>query len=130
ATIDSNASSLGFDDMNSQLGAENVQEAIDQLATNASKGGGVTLVDNNDGTVTLMSEDGTALGSVDKSSLTANADGTFTFNNGSGSPVVIYTNADALAFDNTTNDFDSTDVQGAIDELFQTIETNQGDLVV
>src|SRR5690606_13985240 len=130
ATIDSNASSIGFDDTTSSLGAGNVQEAIDQLVAHANKGAGVSLVDNNDGTVTLVAEDGSTLGSIDKSSLTDNGDGSYTFDNGNGSPVVFDTNAGALPFENSSNGFAATDVQGAIEEVAQTIESNKGDLTV
>src|SRR5690606_6361326 len=121
---------IGFDDTTSSLGAGNVQEAIDQLVAHANKGAGVSLVDNNDGTVTLVAEDGSTLGSIDKSSLTDNGDGSYTFDNGNGSPVVFDTNAGALPFENSSNGFAATDVQGAIEEVAQTIESNKGDLTV
>ncbi|MCC9041287.1 hypothetical protein LNQ81_00870 [Myroides sp. M-43] len=116
-TIDTNASATGFDDTKSQLGSDNVQGAIDNLVEKIGKGAGVTLVDNNNGTITLKSKDGDVLGTVNKANLTNNNDGTYTFDNGNGTPVVIDTNADAIAFDNSTNGFTSTNVQGALEEL-------------
>src|SRR5690606_3268906 len=70
-----------------------------------------------DGTVTLTAQDGTSLGSMDKATLTDNADGSYTFDNGNGSPVVFDTNAGALPFENSSNGFTSNKVQGAIEEL-------------
>src|SRR5699024_690415 len=80
-TIDTNADAIAFDDSGSNLGADNVQDAIDALVNANQSGAGVTLIDNGDGTVTLQSENGDDLGTITKSDLTDNNDGTYTFNN-------------------------------------------------
>ncbi|MEL4008880.1 hypothetical protein AAEZ63_13555, partial [Myroides sp. C2723] len=113
--IDTNANAIAFDDSKSNLGADNVQDAIDNLLSKVGSGAGVTLVDNNDGTITLKSDDNTVLGTVSKGSLTNNNDGTYTYDNGNGTPVTFDTNAKAIAFDNSTNGFTSTNVQEALE---------------
>ncbi|MFC3972265.1 beta strand repeat-containing protein, partial [Maribacter confluentis] len=50
-----------------------------------------SIVDNNDGNVTLVNEAGASL-TIAKSDITANPDGTYTFTNNDGSDVVIDTN--------------------------------------
>src|SRR5690606_14820497 len=118
-TIDTNVSAdvVSLDNSKNGLVASNVQEAIDEVATLIKSGAGVTLVDNNNGTVSLNAADGAVLGTVDKTEVTDNSDGTFTLDSGNGIPVTIDTNADELAFDNSTNGFTSTNVQGALEEI-------------
>src|SRR5690554_4524419 len=129
-TIDTNADAIIYDNTDSGLAAENVKDAIDELVDTLESGAGITLVYNNDGTISIKSEDGADLGTVDKSTLTDNNDGTYTFDNGNGMPVTFDTNADAIAFDNTTNGFTSDNVQEALEELKDTIETNKGNLSI
>src|SRR5699024_9033301 len=104
----------------------NVKDALDELTTILENGAGVELVDNNDGTITLKSDDGTVLGTVEKADLTDNNDGTYTFDNGDGNPIIIDTNADAIAFDNSTNDFVSDNVQDALEELADALDAGAG----
>ncbi|MBB1141010.1 hypothetical protein H4K33_16150, partial [Myroides sp. WP-1] len=130
ATIDTNASSITYNDNTTNLGATNVQGAIEKLVEKITNGSGVELVDNNDGTITLKTDGGVELGTVNKGELTNNNDGTYTFDNGNGSPVTFDTNANAIAFDNSTNGFTSTNVQEALEELKTTIDSNKGDLAV
>ncbi|QBK77370.1 hypothetical protein E0Z07_13885 [Myroides odoratimimus] len=128
-SIDTNAKAIAFDDSKSKLGADNVQDAIDKLLSKVGSGAGVTLVDNNDGTITLKSDDNTVLGTVSKGSLTNNNDGTYTYDNGDGTPVTFDTNAKAIAFDNSTNGFTSTNVQEALEELKTKLDGTSDTLV-
>lgn len=116
-TIDTSASASGYDGSTSGLTSTNVQDAIDEVLAEINSGGGVSLIDNVDGTVSLASEDGTPLGTIAKTAVTDNTDGTYTIDNGNGTPVVIDTNAGSLGFDNSTNGFTSTNVQGALEEI-------------
>src|SRR5699024_12331529 len=95
-TIDTNADAIAFDDSSSNLGADNVQDAIDALVNANQSGAGVNLVDNGDGTVTLKSADGDDLGTINKADLADNGDGTYTFDNVDGSPVTIEVTGDIL----------------------------------
>ncbi|SER46283.1 hypothetical protein SAMN04488089_11675, partial [Myroides profundi] len=128
-SIDTNAKAIAFDDSKSKLGADNVQDAIDNLLSKVGSGAGVTLVDNNDGTITLKSDDNTVLGTVSKGSLTNNNDGTYTYDNGDGTPVTFDTKAKAIAFDNSTNGFISTNVQEALEELKTKLDGTSDTLV-
>ncbi|MCX2838498.1 hypothetical protein OQ279_10060, partial [Salinimicrobium sp. MT39] len=122
--------------------------------------GNLTIEDNEDGSFSLLGADGTTvLGTVSKSNLTDNADGSYTFTSNDGTDVefdvlsveVVYdatsglynftdstgaviasidTNADAIAFDNTTNSFTATNVQSALEELFTELETGFGNLTI
>src|SRR5690554_2387030 len=65
-TIDTNADAIIYDNTDSGLAAENVKDAIDELVDTLESGAGITLVDNNDGTISIKSEDGADLGTVDK----------------------------------------------------------------
>src|SRR5690554_6737187 len=146
-----NASNVAFDNTTSGLTATDVQAALDELATQI---GDLDLVDNLDGTFSLMAPDGvTVLGTVSKSDLTDEGAGLFTFTNNDGSDVqfdvrsveVVFDaasnsynfldaagaviasidmNASNVAFDNTTSGLTATDVQAALDEL----ATQIGDL--
>src|SRR5690606_10136645 len=117
STIDTRASTNPYDNTNSGMVSDNVQDAIDEIVSTIEGGAGVTLVDNGNGTVSLLSDDGTVLSTVDKTIVADNGDGTYTLDSGNGAPVTIDTNADALAFDNSTNGFTSTNVQEALEEL-------------
>src|SRR5690554_6356636 len=151
AVIDLNASNVAYDNSTSGLAGTTVQAAIDELATQI---GDLDLIDNEDGTFSLMGPDGTTiLGTVSKSDLTDEGDGLFTFTNNDGSDVqfdvrsveVVFDaasnvynfldaagaviasidmNASNVAFDNTTSGLTATDVQAALDEL----ATQIGDL--
>src|SRR5690554_1207411 len=157
ASIDMNADNVAYDNTASGLTATDVQTAIDELATQI---GDLDLVDNADGTFSLMGPDGTTiLGTVSKSDLTDEGDGLFTFTNNDGSDVqfdvrsveVVFDaasnvynfldstgvviasidmNADNVAYNNAASGLTATDVQAALDELATTIDTNKGDLVV
>src|SRR5690606_12554967 len=144
ASIDMNASNVAYDNATSGLTATDVQAALDELATQI---GDLDLVDNTDGTFSLMAPDGTTvLGTVSKSDLTDEGDGLFTFTNNDGSDVqfdvrsveVVFDaasnvynfldnagaviasidmNASNVAYDNATSGLTATDVQAALDEL-------------
>src|SRR5690606_9927246 len=150
-TIDTNAAAIAYDNSTSGLTGNTVQAAIDELATQI---GDLDLIDNEDGTFSLMGPDGTAvLGTVSKSDLTDEGDGLFTFTNNDGSDVQfdvrsvevvfdaasnvynfldnagaviasINMNASNVAYDNATSGLTATDVQSALDEL----ATQIGDL--
>src|SRR5690606_24718071 len=140
-TIDVNASNIVYDNTSSGLTALDAQAAIDELA---SAFGDLDLVDNGDGSFTLLDPQGNALGTVDKADLTGGADGLYTFTNNDGSDVQfdvrtvkidfaggIYTFLDAAVALFTTIDlrasnftffpsttlFRALDAQAAIDEL-------------
>src|SRR5690606_22058542 len=91
-----------------------------------NSGSGVKLIDNTDGTVSLVAENGTSLGTIDKAAVTDNLDGTYTIDNGDGTPVTIDTNADASSYDNTASELTATNVQAAIDEVVSTINSGSG----
>src|SRR5690606_17143958 len=144
ASIDMNASNVAYDNTTSGLTATDVQSALDELATQI---GDLDLVDNTDGTFSLMAPDGTTvLGTVSKSDLTDEGDGLFTFTNNDGSDVqfdvrsveVVFDaasnvynfldsagaviasidmNASNVAYDNATSGLTATNVQAAIDEI-------------
>ncbi|MFD0700008.1 hypothetical protein [Myroides pelagicus] len=113
AIIDTKAKAISYDNSKSGITAENVQDALDQLADSLLKGAGVTLEDKNDGKVTLVADNGTVLGSIDKSKLTEDATnkGLFTFTRNDGTDVV---------FDvNTVNVAKIADANGNISYLFK-----------
>ena len=62
----------------------------------------IELIDNNDGTFSLLKADGT-IDTVNKASLTDNNDGTYTFNNNDGNPITI----DIAALETTTSIVDN-----------------------
>src|SRR5690606_39434786 len=102
--IDTNANASFYDNTVSELTATNVQAAIDEVVSTINSGSGVELIDNTDGTVSLVAEDGTSLGTIDKAAVTDNLDGTYTIDNGDGTPVTIDTNANASSYDNTASE--------------------------
>src|SRR5690606_19269280 len=83
-TIDTNVSAdvVSLDNSKNNLVASNVQEAIDEITTLIKSGAGVTLVDNNNGTVSLNAADGTELAVVDKTQVTNHKDGRYTIDVG------------------------------------------------
>src|SRR5690606_21089776 len=125
-TVDTNANASSYDNTASELTATNVQSAIDEVVSTINSGGGVELIDNANGTVSLVAEDGTPLGTIDKTSVTDNLDGTYTIDNGGGTPVTIDTNANASSYDNTVSELTATNVQSAIDEVVSTINSGSG----
>ena len=159
-TIDVRASSLIYDNTISRLTSTTVQDAIDKLAAGQTaiddSLDNFKLVDNANGTFSLIGKDGTTVVStIEKSAVTANADGTYTFNNG-GTPVTIdpsqvhvnynngiYTftnaagatitdidvNANALPFDNNGTGLTATNVQAAIAEITEATITSKKDLL-
>src|SRR5690606_2880704 len=103
ASIDTNANALPYDNTTSGLTATDVQAAIDELATQI---GDLDLVDNTDGTFSLMSPDGTTvLGTVSKSDLTDEGDGLFTFTNNDGSDVQFDVRSVEVVFDAASNSY-------------------------
>ncbi|WP_286407140.1 hypothetical protein, partial [Myroides odoratimimus] len=58
-----------------------------------------------------------------------NNDGTYTYDNGDGTPVTFDTNAKAIAFDNSNNGFTSTNVQEALEELKTKLDGTSDTLV-
>src|SRR5690606_17893046 len=117
AIIDTSATAKPFHNTTSGLTYGNVQDAIEESVSKKGYGAAVILTDNADGAVSLIADDGTVLGTVDKTVVTDNSDGTFTLDSGDGTPVTIDTNAGALGFDNSTNGFTSTNVQDALEEI-------------
>ncbi|QEE48073.1 hypothetical protein FUA48_00300 [Flavobacterium alkalisoli] len=79
-TIDTNASALAYDNTASGLTAGTVQAALDEVVTALDDindaAATVNLIDNNDGSVTLVKADGTQV-AVAKADITANGDGTY-----------------------------------------------------
>ncbi|MDV6170253.1 hypothetical protein R1T16_17585, partial [Flavobacterium sp. DG1-102-2] len=151
--IDVRATAIPFDNTASGISATTVQGAIDALAaantTTNTQLNNITLVEDNDGKVTLVKADGSKV-KVDKANLTNNGDGTYTFTNNDGSDVIINsnnlvitenagiyifadaagnvlgsinTNASALGYDNTASGLNADTVQGAIDEVNNNITT-------
>src|SRR5690606_6960135 len=82
--IDVNASNIVYDNTSSGLTALDAPAAINDVA---SALGDLDLVDNGDGSFTLLDPQGNALGTVDKADLTGGADGLYTFTNNDGSAV-------------------------------------------
>src|SRR5690606_13100638 len=149
-TIDVNASNIVYDNTSSGLTALDAQAAMVELA---SAFAALDLVDNGDGSFTLLDPQGNALGTVDKADLTGGADGLYTFTNNDGSDVQfdvrtvkidfaggIYTflngrapastpvkgKARNMASASTTSGLTALDAQAAIDELASAF----GDLVL
>ncbi|MHA3789655.1 beta strand repeat-containing protein, partial [Flavobacterium hauense] len=149
------AENVSIDNTVSGLAATDVQGAIDEIVANTNTQlGNFELAENNDGSFSLIGADGTTvLSTIQKGSLTANVDGTYTFDNNNGTPVTfdpskvnlsvsngVYTftdnagvslgtidvNASALPFSNTVSGLAATDVQGAIDEIVANTNTQLG----
>src|SRR5690554_2373768 len=111
-TIDTNAAAIAYDNTASGLAATNVQAALDELATQI---GDLDLIDNLDGTFSLMAPDGiTVLGTVSKSDLTDEGDGLYTFTNNDGSDVQFDVRSVEVVFDAATNVYNFLDNTGAV----------------
>src|SRR5690554_4613098 len=111
-SIDTNAHELPYNNTASGLAASNVQAAIDELATQI---GDLDLIDNEDGTFSLMGPDGTTiLGTVSKSDLTDEGDGLFTFTNNDGSDVQFDVRSVEVTFDATSNSYNFLDSSGNV----------------
>src|SRR5690606_36787701 len=100
------------------LTAENVQDAIDELADKLAEGAGVELKDEGDGKITLIADNGDILGTVDKAALTEdlNNDGLFTFTRNDGQDVVFDVNSvnvsEKLDADGNVIGYDFNDAAG------------------
>ncbi|MCG2418721.1 hypothetical protein K8089_06775, partial [Aequorivita sp. F47161] len=89
------------------------------------------IIDNGDGTYNYIDEDGVTTVIDANTTRVTVVDGVYTFTDGAGTTITtIDTNADAIAFDNSTNGFTATNVQAAIEEINTTINTTRGDLTV
>src|SRR5690554_740622 len=117
-TIDTNAEAIAYNNDNSGLTAENVQDAIDELADKLAEGAGVELKDEGDGKITLIADNGDILGTVDKAALTEdlNNDGLFTFTRNDGQDVVFDVNSvnvsEKLDADGNVIGYDFNDANG------------------
>src|SRR5690554_765838 len=117
-TIDTNADAIAYNNDNSGLTAENVQDAIDELADKLAEGAGVELKDEGDGKITLIADNGDILGTVDKAALTEdlNNDGLFTFTRNDGQDVVFDVNSvnvsEKLDADGNVIGYDFNDAAG------------------
>src|SRR5690606_21739797 len=111
-TIDTNAAAIAYDNSTSGLAGTTVQTAIDELAIQI---GDLDLIDNEDGTFSLMGPDGTTiLGTVSKSDLTDEGDGLFTFTNNDGSDVQFDVRSVEVTFDATSNSYNFLDSSGNV----------------
>ncbi|APA90795.1 hypothetical protein [Myroides sp. ZB35] len=88
-TIDTNAKAIGYDNTDSGLSSKDVQSAIDEIVKSLGSGADVSIKDNNNGSFSVVSKDGTVLGTVNKAGLIDNTNGTYTFTNGNGKDVTI-----------------------------------------
>src|SRR5690554_3928091 len=117
-TIDTNADAIAYNNDNSGLTAENVQDAIDELTDKLAEGAGVELKDEGDGKITLIADNGDILGTVDKAALTEdlNNDGLFTFTRNDGQDVVFDVNSvnvsEKLDADGNVIGYDFNDANG------------------
>src|SRR5690554_3283633 len=129
-TIDTNADAIAYNNDNSGLTAENVQDAIDELADKLAEGAGVELKDEGDGKITLIADNGDILGTVDKAALTEdlNNDGLFTFTRNDGQDVVFDVNSvnvsEKLDADGNVIGYDFNDAQGNVITTVFTDATN------
>ncbi|QCE41688.1 beta strand repeat-containing protein [Psychroserpens sp. NJDZ02] len=83
------------------------------------------LVDNNDGSISYVSEDG-AITIISKSALIDNGDGTFTFDNGNGTPIIL----DVSALETVTtllNNTDGTFTYTSEDGTITNVNTNSAE---
>ncbi|WP_286384999.1 hypothetical protein, partial [Myroides odoratimimus] len=127
-SIDTNAKAIVFDNSNNGFTSTNVQEALEELKTKLD-GTSDTLVNNNDGTYTHTTVAGDVVIIDANTTKVEVLDGVYTFKDGKGDTITsIDTNAKAIAFDNSTNGFTSTNVQEALEELKTTVDNTKGDL--
>src|SRR5690554_4059791 len=119
-TVFTDATNNYYNNDNSGLTAENVQDAIDELADKLAEGAGVELKDEGDGKITLIADNGDILGTVDKAALTEdlNNDGLFTFTRNDGQDVVFDVNSvnvsEKLDADGNVIGYDFNDAQGNV----------------
>src|SRR5690625_2060469 len=113
-TIDTNASAIAFDNSGNDFVSDNVQDALEELAGDLADGAGVTLIDNNDGTFTLESENGDDLGTINKADLTDAGDGSYTFTNGDGNDIEFDVKTVDVSFNSTTNEYEFKDSNGVV----------------
>ncbi|RAV27759.1 beta strand repeat-containing protein, partial [Sinomicrobium soli] len=128
-TIDTNADALAFDNSSNGFTSDNVQDALEELKTQLD---GTTdeLVDNGNGTYTHTSVDGTVTTIDANTTSVTELDGVYTFTDAAGNTITtIDTNADALAFDNSSNGFTSDNVQDALEELKTQLDGTTDELV-
>src|SRR5690606_17905805 len=117
-TVFTDATNNYYNNDNSGLTAENVQDAIDELADKLAEGAGVELKDEGDGKITLIADNGDILGTVDKAALTEdlNNDGLFTFTRNDGQDVVFDVNSvnvsEKLDADGNVIGYDFNDAAG------------------
>ncbi|QDH81130.1 hypothetical protein FKX85_19680 [Echinicola soli] len=130
ATVETSASTNGYDNTTSGLSSENVQDALDEIATELA---GTTdeLVDNGDGTFTHTAVDGTAvIIDANTTTVTDNGDGSYTFTDGSGTSLAtVETSASTNGYDNTTSGLSSENVQDALDEIATELAGTTDELV-
>jgi len=130
ASIDTNADSIAFDNITNGFTADNVQSALEEIQNNLDNTTD-KLVNNGDGTYTHTAVDGTVVEIDANTTSVSSTDGVYTFSDGNGDTITsIDTNANALAFDNTTNDFTADNVQDALEELLTELETGFGNLSI
>ncbi|WP_298351641.1 hypothetical protein [uncultured Dokdonia sp.] len=120
--IDISAEGNSFDNTGTGLLSTNVQDAIEEI--NAAIGT-VGLIDNGDGTYQFTDASGTTITISDTSisTLVDNGDGTYTYTDETGATQIIDTNASANPYDNSTSGLVSTNVQDAIDEILNQINS-------
>ncbi|WP_339657568.1 hypothetical protein, partial [uncultured Maribacter sp.] len=83
----------------------------------------ISIVDNNDGNVTLVNEAGASV-TISKSDITANLDGTYTFTNNDGSDVTIDTNGLVISNLVAGNRIATlTEADGTISDINETVTT-------
>src|SRR5690606_31423862 len=94
-TVETAANTNLYDNSTSELSAENVQDALDEIQSNLNAANAelatIDLVDKADGLVTLVKADGSSA-TVAKSNITDNGNGTYTFTNNDGTDVIIDAN--------------------------------------
>src|SRR5690606_31001387 len=89
--VDLSAANIAYDNAASNLLANNVQAAIDELTQRSD-----VFTDNGDGTFTHKAADGTEVKfDANTTTFTDNQDGTYTFINDNGDSIKIDTNAEA-----------------------------------
>lgn len=117
-SIDTNANALPFDNTDTDFVADNVQDALEELMDMLNQGAGVELVDNEDGSFSLIADDASILGTVSKANLSDHNSGLYTFSNNDGMDVSFDVLSVDLSFDAAKNTYTFLDSQGdAIAEI-------------
>lgn len=111
-SIDTNASALPFDNTGTGLTAVNVQDALEEILNELRAGAGLDLIDNLDGTFSLLADNTTLLGTVAKAKLTDHNSGLYTFSNNNGTDISFDVLSVDLNFDANTNTYTFLDSQG------------------